>query len=189
MTTLSRHKFIGQGAKLVKKYNVTLTQEERERLENIILSGKSAARKITRARILLKADSGKCGPGYKDEDIKEALDVGINTVANIRQRFVQEGLEEALVNRPSSRVYKRKLDGDAEARLATLACSSPPEGRDSWTLKLLADRMVELEYVDSISDETIRRTLKKMNSSLGKRSNTVSRRKQTQSSSTRWKMY
>jgi transposase len=172
----------------VKKYNVTLTQEEREYLENIISSGKSAARKITHARILLKADSGKYGPGWKDEDIKEALDVGINTVANIRQRFVEEGLEAALSRRKPNREYKRKLDGDAEARLTTLACSNPPEGRDSWTLKLLADKLVELEYVDSVSYETVRQVLKKMNSSLTRKSSTASRQKQAQSSSVQWKI-
>lgn len=174
---------------MVKKYHVTLTQEEREELENIISSGKNAARKITHARILLKADTGEYGPGLKDEDIQKALDVGINTVANIRQRFVEEGLEAALSRRKPNRVYKRKLDGDAEARLTTLACSNPPEGRDSWTLKLLGDRMVELKYVDSISYETVRRTLKKMNSSLGRKSSTVSRRKQTRNLSAQWKMY
>ena len=172
----------------MKKYNVTLTQEEREYLENIISSGKSAARKITHARILLKADSGKYGPGWKDEDIKEALDVGINTVANIRQRFVEEGLEAALSRRKPNREYKRKLDGDAEARLTTLACSNPPEGRDSWTLKLLADKLVELEYVDSVSYETVRQVLKKMNSSLTRKSSTASRQKQAQSSSVQWKI-
>lgn len=168
-------KFIEQGAKLVKKYHVTLTQEEREQLESIISSGKSAARKITRARILLKADSGEHGPGLRDEDIKEALDVGLTTIAGIRKRFVEEGLETALVNRPSTRIYKRKLDGDAEAHLVTLACSTPPEGRDGWTLKLLADRLVELECVDSVSYETVRRTLKKMSSSRGRRSSIASR--------------
>jgi transposase len=174
---------------MVKKYHVTLSQEEREQLETIVSNGKNSARKITRARILLKADTGGYGPGWKDEDIKEALDVGLNTIASIRKRFVEEGLEAALVNRPSSRTYERILDGDGEARLTTLACSDPPEGRDSWTLKLLRDRLVELEYVDSISYETVRRTLKKMNSSLGKRSSAASHPRQTQSSSAQWKMY
>jgi transposase len=159
----------------VKKYNVTLTQEERAKLENIISSGKSAARKITRARILLKADCGEYGPGYKDEDIKEAFDISLNTIASVRKRFVEEGLEAALINRPSTRIYKRKLDGDAEARLTLLACSAPPEGRDSWTLRLLADQLVELQYVEDVSYETIRRTLKKMSSSHGRRSNTAYR--------------
>lgn len=145
----------------MKKYNVTLAQEERAKLENIISSGKSATRKITRARILLKADCGEYGPGYKDADIKKALDVSFNTIAGVRKRFVEEGLEAALTNRPSTRLYKRKLDGDAEARLTLLACSTPPEGRDSWTLRLLADQLVELRYVEDVSYETVRRTLKK----------------------------
>ena len=154
----------------MKKYHVALTQEERERLETIVSRGKDVARKITRARILLKADSGTYGQGWGDEAIKEALDVSLATIARIRQKFAEEGLEAALSDRPSKRIYKRKLDGDAEAHLVTLACSDPPEGYDSWSLRLLADRLVELKHTDSVCHETVRKVLKKMNSSHGKRS-------------------
>ncbi|MHB8841159.1 MAG: IS630 family transposase [Candidatus Aquicultor sp.] len=144
-----------------KKYNVMLSAEERIKLENIITKGTEKARKITRARILLKTDSGEFGPGYDDAAVKEALDAGLATIARIRQRFVEEGLDAALSNRPSTRQYERILDGDGEAHLVKLACSNPPDGRESWTLQLLADKLVELNHAESISYETVRRNLKK----------------------------
>ena len=149
-----------------KRYVVTLTDEERRSLRALVSSGKGAARKLTHARILLKADAGR-GLGWTDAAISEGVDVGTATVERVRKRFVEEGLEAALVPAKSSRVYERKLDGDGEAHLIALACSESPEGRHRWTLELLADRMVGLGHVDSLSYQTVRRVLKKTNSSLG----------------------
>jgi len=146
-----------------KKYIVTLTQEERGMLQEMLSRGKAAARKLTHARILLKADVAAGGPGWNDESIAEALEVGRATVERVRKEFVEEGLEAALERRKPHRQYRRKLDGDGEAHLVALACRKPPEGRSRWTLRLLADRMVQLEYVDQISYQTVRRTLKKTN--------------------------
>lgn len=151
----------------MKKYVVTLTDEERERLQAVLSRGKTAARRLTHARILLKADMVGDGPGWKDDRIAEALEVGRATIERVRKQFVEEGLDAALERRPSRREYRRKLDGDGEAHLIALACQEPPEGRSRWTLQLLADRMVALEYVDEISYQTVRRTLKKTRSSLG----------------------
>jgi len=148
---------------MVKKYHVTLTPEERASLETMVGTGKAAARKPAHARILLKADEAEGGPGWADAAVADALGVGAATVARVRQRFVEEGLDAALVPRPTSRVYARKLDGENEARLVTLACSAPPEGRRRWTLSLLADRLVALGHVEDgrLSYETVRRCLKK----------------------------
>jgi transposase len=150
-----------------KKYVVTLMEEERRMLQELLSRGKAAARKLTHARILLKADVAAGGPGWNDESIAEALDVGRATVERVRKAFVEEGLDAALDRRKSRRQYRRKLDGDGEAHLVALACQEPPEGRSRWTLQLLADRMVQLEYVDQISYQTVRRTLKKTRSNLG----------------------
>lgn len=150
-----------------KKYIVTLTDEERQMLQEMLSRGKGAARKLAHARILLKADAPPGGPGWKDQAIAEALEVGRAMVERIRKAFVEDGLNAALERRKSRRQYRRKLDGDGEAHLVALACQKPPEGRSRWTLKLLADRMVQLEYVDQISYQTVRRTLKKTKSNLG----------------------
>lgn len=151
-----------------KKYHVTLTPEERAELGAMVNAGTAAARKLTHARILLKADEAEGGPAWADADIAAALDVGLSTVARVRERFVEEGTAAALVARPSARVYERKLDGAAEARLTKLACSAPPDGRKRWTLQLLADRMVVLGHAeDGLSYETVRRALKKTRSSRG----------------------
>lgn len=152
------------------RYTVTLTKDERETLEGLLAKGKAAARKLTRARILLKADSGEHGLGWTDDEIVDALDVSASTILRLRRRFVEEGFEAALEDKPSARVYARRLDGAAEAHLVALACSSPPDGRATWTLQLLADRLVELDVVDSVSYETVRRTLKKTSSSRGRQS-------------------
>ena len=152
----------------MKRYKVTLTDEERQELQALIASGKAAARKLTHARILLKADASCGGPAWIDQRIVEALEVGVATVERVRQRFVEEGLEAALSRKPQQRPRRQpKLDGRAEARLIALACSAPPDGRKQWTLRLLADRLVELEIVEAISDETVRRVLKKTRSSRG----------------------
>lgn len=150
-----------------KIYIVTLTSEERATLRELISSGKAAARKLSHARILLKADSSKGGPGWNDSAISRALDVGTATVERVRKRFVEESLEAALGRCSPRREYKRRLDGDGEAHLIALACSESPEGSARWTLRLLADRMVALEYVGQLSYQTVRRVLKKTNLSLG----------------------
>ena len=150
-----------------KKYIVILTGAERRMLQEMLSRGKAAARKLMHARILLKADAGPDGPGWNDDAIAEGLEVGRATVERVRREFVEEGLEAALERRKPRRQYERRLDGDAEAHLVALACQKAPEGRSRWTLRLLADRMVELEYVDQVSYQTVRRTLKKMNLSLG----------------------
>lgn len=150
-----------------KRYVVTLTDEERRSLRALVSSGKGAARKLTHARILLKADANPGGSGWTDAAISEAMEVGTATVERVRKRFVEEGLEAALVPSEPNRVYQRKLDGDGEAHLVALACSEAPEGRDRWTLELLADRMVALGHVDSLSYQTVRRVLKKTRSSPG----------------------
>jgi transposase len=139
----------------------------RAHLESLLSAGKAAARTLTHTRILLKADEGPAGPGWADEAIAEALDVNRSTVERVRQRCVEEGFDAALRPRPSRQVRLRKLDGAQEAELVTLACSPPPNGRDRWTLHLLADKLVELEVVDCSSYESVRRTLKKTLSSRG----------------------
>ena len=150
-----------------KKYIVTLTDEERRSLRTLVSCGKGAARKLTHARILLKADAGRGGFGWTDAAISEGVDVGTATVERVRKRFVEEGLEAALVPAKSNRVYERKLDGDGEAHLIALTCSESPPGRSRWTLRLAADRMVALGYVESLSKDTVHRVLKKTRSSLG----------------------
>ena len=145
-----------------KRYLVTLTPEERQRLADLLSAGKRSALTLTRARILLKADQAAGGPAWPDARIAEALDCGLRTVERVRQRFVERGLEPALGRKPQDRPSReRKFDGAAEARLIALACSAPPAGRARWTLKLLADKLVELELFASVSDETVRRVLKK----------------------------
>ncbi len=151
-----------------KRYIVTLTAEERSELKQMIRAGKHKARKITRARILLKADQSKDSPAWADKQISQALEVGTATVERIRKRFVEEGLEAALNRRKESTLrFQRKLDGHKEAQLIALVCSEPPEGRSHWALRLLADKLVELGVVETISHETVRRTLKKINSNPG----------------------
>jgi hypothetical protein len=150
-----------------KRYRVTLTEVEREQLRTMVRAGKAAARKLVRARILLLADQAEGGPGKSDPEIVDALGCGRATVERVRKQFVEEGVEDTLQPRPSTRVYERRLDGKAEAHLVAIACGAPPEGRSRWTLRLLGDRLVALGHVDSIAHETVRRTLKKTNLSLG----------------------
>ena len=150
-----------------KNYIVELTGEERNQLKRLINTGKVAAYRQRHARILLLADQGPQGAKMIDDDIAKAANCGRATVERVRKRFVEEGLQAALGRHKSTRQYQRKLDGDCEAHLIALACSKPPEGYNRWTLRLLADRMVVLEYVDSLSYQTVRRTLKKTNLSLG----------------------
>jgi transposase len=149
---------------MAKKYVVKLKGHERLELQRKLRGGRESARVLSRARVLLK-----CDEGCTDEEVVEAVDVSLGTVERSRKRFCAGGLDAALSDRPQPpRPHKRKIDGAAEARLVTLACSSPPGGRESWTLQLLADSMVKLEYVDgTVSDETVRRVLKKTRSSRG----------------------
>jgi|SRR5215472_1641694 len=152
----------------MKKYKVTLTAEERQQLQQQIAAGKAAAKKLTHARILLKADAAPGGPAWDDQRIAQAVEVSTDTIARVRQRFVEQGLEAALTRKKQEQPSReRKLDGRAEARLIALACSGPPAGRKEWTMQLLADKLVALEIVESISDETVRRILKKTRSSRG----------------------
>ena len=145
-----------------KKYIVELSAEERGQIREIISKGKHSARKIQRAQALLKSDEG-----CSDSQISNALNISIPTLERVRRLWVEEGLHPALNGRESKRVYSRKLDGEKEAHLIALICSKAPEGHARWTMRLLADRMVQLEYIEEISHETIRRTLKKTNLSLG----------------------
>jgi transposase len=149
------------------KYVVRLTKEEREALELVVGDRRAAANKRLRARMLLKADVGEGGSGWSDEKIAEAFEVGLSTVHRLRQRLVEEGFEAVLARKPNARHRAPKLDGKKEARLVALACSAPPQGRARWTLQLLADKLVELDVVDSITAETVRVRLKKMKSSRG----------------------
>ena len=153
----------------VIKYVVTLNQEERQQLEAIKNRGKHTARKVVNALILLKCDKGEFqSKHYSDPEIEEILEVSNPRVWRVKKAFVEEGLDIALNGHKGSRVYKRRLDGDGEAHLIALSCSNPPEGRSQWSVRLLADKMVELDYVDKISPATVCRTLKKMNLNLGK---------------------
>ena len=146
---------------LKDKRLVRLTDAQRTQLEKMIAGGRHAAAALVHARILLKADVGPGGPGLGDASIAEAVECSGGTVARVRGRFAEGGLDAALHRRkPTGRQY-RKLDGAQEARLVALACSAPPDGKARWTLKMLADRLVELEAVDAVSDETVRRVLKK----------------------------
>jgi transposase len=152
----------------MKKYTVQLDAQQRQMLESMLAGGKEAARSQTHARILLKADQGSLGPGWTDEQIAEALMVGRATVERVRKRFVEGGLLDALVRRPQpERPEQRKMDGALEAHLVTLACSQAEGGRERWTLRLLADKLVQMGYVDRISHQTVWVTLKKMNSNPG----------------------
>ena len=149
------------------KYVVRLVEEERSELEALVKTGKVAARRRLRAHILLKADAGTEGSGATDVQVAEALDVGMATVHRVRKAYVEQGLDEALGRKRSGPRRPRKLDGAQEAHLIAVACGPAPEGRARWTVRLLADKAVELEIVDSISKDTVHRMLKKTNSSLG----------------------
>jgi transposase len=154
----------------LKKHVVRLSDDERAMLLKLISSGKGQARTLLRARILLKADEGDHGPAWADAEIADALEATVQTIERVRKQLVLEGLEATLKRRPYKTQKRRgKLDGEAEAHLVALACSDPPAGWQRWTLRLLADQMVELKYLDSISHEAVRQTLKKTKLSLGGR--------------------
>ena len=150
----------------MKKYHVTLTPEERNELEIITTKGKRNARVIQSAYILLNCDNGNRDKLRKDADIAQFLGITERTIENIRKKFVLDGYEIALNGRPSERIYKRNIDGETEARIIALSCSQPPEGFARWSLRMLADKAVELDYIDTVSHETVRSVLKKRNKTV-----------------------
>ena len=153
---------------MVKKYIVRLSADERKELTQMVCKGKIAAYKRLHAQILLKADISDKAPGWTDQQIAGAFDITVRSIERIRKRLVEYGLDGA-ISRAKGGGSKRKLDGAQEAYLIALACSDPPEGRCQWTLRLLADKMVELKYTDTLSYETVRRVLKKTKSNHGKK--------------------
>jgi transposase len=157
-----------KGVAVRKKYVVELTEEERGRLLKLIRAGEAPARMLNRARILLKTDVGKHAEGEPiiDRQIAPMLETSTATVQRVRERFCRQGLDAALERSVPDRVYERTFDGRAEARLIALACSEAPEGRDRWSMRLLADKAVELGIVEEVSHETVRKTLKKTSSGL-----------------------
>jgi transposase len=154
-------------ATIRRKFTVALLPEERATLTALVSTGRAAARTQAHARVLLKADAGPAGPGWTDEQIRDALDVSLKTIARIRRAFVDHGVEAALYRRQPRTPRPRKLDGRAEAHLLALHCSPPPDGRERWTLQLLTDRFVDLSVSPPVSDETVRRVLKQMRSNPG----------------------
>jgi len=164
----------------VKKYVVKLSEDERSQLDEMIRKGKSSARRLMKARILLKADVSEAGEGWSDSRIIKALETSATTVYRTRQRLVEEGFEAALSRKQRAQPSVRRIfDGEKEAQLIALSCSKPPKGRGRWTLRLLEDKVVELNIVDHSSDSTIWRVLKKTRSSLISRNSGSSRRKRT----------
>ncbi len=145
------------------KYKVTLTREERDELMSIISKGKHTSQRFRNAYVLLNCDEGEFAEKATNAEINKILKVGMRTIDRIKKRFVEEGFEAVLERKPTTREYERKADGDFEARLIALSCSEPPEGHARWSLRLLADKLVELEIVDTISHETVRTVLKKTN--------------------------
>lgn len=149
-------------------YKVTLTQNEREELLSITKGGTHTAKKLMHALILLNCDTGEFSNKVSNEEVAKVLKIGARTIDRVKKKFVEEGYDAALENSPTRRIYERKADGDVEAHLVALSCSKAPEGFARWSLRLLAEKMVELEYVDDISYETVRRVLKKTNCAPGK---------------------
>lgn len=152
----------------MKKFTVTLTKDEREELKQITTKGKHKSQKVINSLILLGCDEGEYQEKRStNEEISRVLKISMRKIDRVKRRFVVDGLYVALNGRKGSRVYAKKADGDFEAHLIALSCSEPPEGFSRWSLRLLADKVIELDYIDSISHESIRRILKKTNSSLG----------------------
>lgn len=171
-----------------KKYLVTLTPDERDHLDDLLRTGKASALVLTRARILRKADQADGGPALDDAAIAEDLEVGLRTISRVRERFVERGFEDCLRRKRQDKPSReRTLDGAAEAQLITLACSDPPDERAVWTMQMLADKLVELKVVETISDETVRRAMKKIPSSRGSRSSGASRPGRVGRSSRLWR--
>jgi len=152
----------------MKKYQVKLSKEQRQQLEQEVKTGSGPARQLMHARILLKADEGEQGPAWSDEQIRQAVEASVPTIERVRRRFVEAGLRDAISRRGQpERPSKRKIDGEQEAHLIALACSAVPCGYEHWTMRLLADSMVALGYVEEVSHKTVWETLKKTNSSRG----------------------
>ncbi|HEU5384188.1 MAG TPA: helix-turn-helix domain-containing protein [Ktedonobacteraceae bacterium] len=173
----------------MKKHIICLSPEQRQALQHIIKAGTAPARHILHAQILLKVDASPAGPNWSNKQIQEAFGAVESTVWRVRTRFLTEGLPAAVIRRAQpERPEKRKRAGKQEAHLIALACQNPPEGREHWTLRMLADKLVELEIVSSVSHETVRATLKKTNSSPGKNRNGAFLPKPMQLSWRQWKM-
>jgi transposase len=149
-------------------YHVKLTKSEVEELQSIINKGSHTSQTFRTAYILLNCDEGEYSEKVTNEQMSKVLKVGMRTIDRVKKRFIEEGLEACLERKPTSRVYEKKIDGDIEAKIVTLCCSEPPKGFNRWSLRLLADKMVELNYVESISYVAVRNVLKKTNLSLGK---------------------
>lgn len=172
---------------MAKRYVVTLSLEERSELESITLNGKSSRQKVVKAFILLKADEGEYGENWTDKQIAKAYNISTSTVEQTRERLVEEGLEVALSRKPSRRIYRRIIEGEEEAHLIALVCGNPPEGRSRWSMQLLADKMVELKVVESVSDETVRLALKKNELKPWQKKSGVSQPNKTPLLSAKWK--
>jgi len=167
----------------MKKYKVTLSKEERENLEHLCSRGKHKSQKVLNALILLNCDEGSFQSLYqKNETVSQVLQISERKIDRVKKRFVEDGFESALNGRARERVYERKVDGDFEAHLVAMSCSEPPKGFARWSLRLLADKAVELEYIGSISHETVRRVLKKTKSSPGAKKAGLSRPRKTERS-------
>lgn len=187
LKVLFNKKNIGEYMGKPQKYIVRLTSEERKMLFDLIKKGRANKEKLNRARILLKADCGEEGENWKDAKIAEALYTTILTVQRTRQSLVEEGLEKTLDRSVQKNRKKRIIEGEEEAYLVALVCGEPPTGHAKWTLRLLADKMVELKYIDAISHETVRNALKKTKLSLGKKKSGVFPQEPMRNSSAKWK--
>lgn len=172
-----------------KKYIVKLTTEEQSELNKILSNGSSSAKKYKVACVLLKADASNEGMNYTDQDISDEVEISAKTITRLRKKFVEGGLKKVFEKKFTPRYSRRKFDGEAEAKLIAICCGEAPKGHARWTLRLLADKAIELEIVDSVSHEAIRETLKKTNLSLGKKKNGVFHQKPTQSLFAKWKMF
>jgi len=150
------------------RYTIKLLKKEVEELQSIINKGSHTSQTFRTAYILLNCDEGKYSEKVTNEQISKVLKIGMRTIDRVKKKFIDEGIDTVLERRPTQRVYETKVDGDLEAKLVTLCCSDPPKGFAKWSLRLLADKMVELKYVETISHVTVGSVLKKMNLSLGK---------------------
>jgi len=150
------------------RYRIKLTKSEVDELTGIIRKGSHSTQTYRAAYILLNCDEGEYSDKNTNEQICQVLKIGMRTIDRVKKKFIEGGMEAVLERKPTSRIYDKKIDGDVEAKLVTLCCSEPPKGRSKWSLRLLADKMVELQYVESISYVTVREVLKKTNLNLGK---------------------
>jgi transposase len=160
--------FVSLPEKTMERYIIHLIKSEREELMSIINKGHHTSQTFRNAYILLNCDEGDYSEKVTNKKISQVLKVGMRTIDRVKRRFIEEGLEATLERRPTSRIYDIKADGDLEAKIVSLCCSQPPKGFAKWSLRLLADKIVELDYVESISHETVRQVLKKTNLSPGK---------------------